>query len=135
MSLLTATTISANGAGDVVAGLARYAGLDVQLTASAAPTGGSPTLDVYLQKTLDGGTTWQDIAAYRFTAAAKRFLRISQIAAGPTATVAPADGSLTNDTVAQGPFGDQLRVKYVFALGGGTGTFTLAVTAFPIAGP
>lgn len=132
--LPTTSGIAASAAGDAVSGFSRYAGVAILLNCTAAPTGGSPTLDVYLQHSPDGGATWQDVAAYRFTAAAKRHLSISQVAAGGTATRAPSDGALTNDNVVQGPFGDRLRVKYTFALGGGTGTFTLAASAVPVAG-
>lgn len=133
VALLDATAISASGAGAARDGFARYAGLYVLLDCSAAPAGGSPTLDVYLQASADG-VTWQDVAAYRFTAAAKRYVQLSQVAAGGTASRAPSDGALTNDTAVQGPFGDRLRVKYTFALGGGAGTFTLAAIAVPVAG-
>ena len=136
LPLLAATTgIAASGAGAPVTGLARYQGAAVMIDCSAVPTGGSPTLDVYVQKSLDGGATWQDVAAYRFTTAVKRLLALSQLAPAPTTTQAASDGALASDTVVQGPFGDRLRVKYAVSLGGGSGTWSLAAWLVPVGGP
>lgn len=134
LTLLDTTSgIGADGEGSSVAGLGRYAGLSIELNASAVPSGGTPALAVYLQTTFDG-TTWQDIASYAFAGTiAKRYLNISTVAAGGTATRAPSDGALTNDTVVQGPFGDRLRVKYKFTAGGSSGTYTLGVKVWPLA--
>lgn len=133
IDLLTAVGISADGAGVEQSGLGRYAGVYLLLDCTGAPSGGTPTLDVYVQASVDG-VRWQDVAAYRFTAIATRYVQLSQIAAGGTASRAPSDGALTNDTVVQGPFGDRLRVKYKFAQGGSTGAFALSVKGVPLAG-
>lgn len=132
--LPTTASIGASGTGNSVSGFSRYAGLAVEINASVLPSGGTPTLSVYLQTTFDG-TNWQDIASYQITGttALRRYLNISALAAGGTATRASSDAALTNDTVVQGPFGDRLRVKYVFSAGGSSGTYTLSVKAWPIA--
>lgn len=136
MTLLASTAIGASGVGSAVNGFALYGGVLIGANLSAVPTGGAPTLDFYIQCTPDGGTTWQDIAHYQFTTSSGwRFFPISQFAAGPTGSIAASDAALSGDTIKQGPFGDQLRVKYVFAAGGSSGTYTLAVSAQPVGAP
>jgi hypothetical protein len=127
IALVPSTTVSANGTSTPVDGLSRLRDLFGGWEVSAVPTGGAPTLDVYLQTTFDGGTTWQDIAHYQFTTSAvKRLFSICGSVAGPTTSVAPSDAALSGDTVVQGPWGDKLRAKWVFAAGGSTGSYTLA---------
>jgi hypothetical protein len=136
VTLLDLTTVSASGAGVAVDGLHRYQGVLGMLNVSAVPSGGAPTLDVYVQASPDGGTTWRDIAAFQFTTAtAKKLFPISQLATGGTSILSTSDGALTSGTMVQGPFGDRLRVKYVFAAGGSTGTYTLSATMVPVGGP
>jgi len=136
IQLLPATNISADGVGNPVYGLNRTQGLLVGLNLSAKPTGGLSTLDVYLQTTPDGGTTWQDIAHIQFTTTLGwRYWQLTQITAGKASNYAPSDGALTGDTVVQGPFGDQMRLKYKCALNGDTGNFTLAVNAVSVGAP
>lgn len=133
IALLAETTVSASAVGAVVAGLARYPGIAGVMSASAVPAGGAPTLDVYLQASADGGVTWNDVVAFQFAGAiAKRLFQVSQFASPGTATLAASDGALTTNTSVQGPFGDQLRVKYTFTAGGSTGSYTLSVLATPV---
>lgn len=133
--LLDSTDISANGNGTARTGFSRYKGLYGLINVTAVPTGGAPTLDVYVQATPDGGATWQDVAHFQFTTSAvARLFQLSQIAAGGTTTIAPSDAALAGDSVVQGPFGDQLRVKYKFAAGGSSGSYTLAVTGVLVGG-
>lgn len=129
ITLVNALAISSSSNSTSADSLARYTDLFGQLNCSAVPTGGAPTLDVYLQTSADNGSTWQDIAHFQFTTAAvSRFFRIAGGAAGETTTFAASDAALAGDTVKQGPWGDQLRVKWVFAAGGSTGIYTLTVT-------
>lgn len=135
VTLLAATTVSASGTSDVVTGLHRYAGVVGILKASAVPTGGSPTLDVYVQGSPDGGTTWRDVAAFQFEGStAVRVFQLSQLATPGTATLAASDAALATNTSVQGPFGDRLRIKYTFTAGGSTGTYTLAASMVPVGG-
>jgi hypothetical protein len=121
------TTISANGTGAVLAGLGLYHNALVDLNLSAVPAGGTPTLDVYLQTSADGGTTWRDVAHTQFAAAAlHRFFQFSDEAGASTSVLAASDAALAGETVAQGPWGDMLRLKWVFAAGASTGAYTLA---------
>lgn len=131
--LLGSTTVTGNAAGDAVVGLERYRGVYGVINVTAAPSGGSPTLDVYIQASPDGGTTWQDVAAQRFTAIGKRVFNLSQIATPGTSTLATSDAALASGSQVQGPFGDRLRVKHVFSAGGSTGSFVYSVSAEPVA--
>jgi hypothetical protein len=128
ITLLAAAAVSANGnsapavLGDV------WTDVFGMINVSAVPAGGTPTLDVYIQTSPDGGTSWKDIVHTQFTTSAlKRFFQIAGGAAGSTAILAASDAALAGETVVQGPWGDLLRVKWIFAAGGSTGAYTLAV--------
>jgi hypothetical protein len=131
--LLPETTgISADGVGDAKVGFHRDAAFFGQMTVSATPAGGTPTLDVYVQTSADGGTTWRDMAAFQFTGSqAKRFFQLSPLASPGASLLAESDGALASGTQVPGPIGDRLRVKYKFAQGGSAGTYTLKVTVVP----
>lgn len=132
INLLPSTSISAGAtvAAPAVVGLSRWFDLFGIINVTAVPVGGAPTLDVYLQTSPDGGVTWQDILHHQFTTSSgARLFSISGEAAGPTTTVAPSDGALASDTVVQGPWGDQLRLKYVMVVGGSTGPYTFSASA------
>ena len=85
-----------------------------QVNTSAVP-GGTPTADVYLQTSVDGGTTWRDVAhaAQITTSTGSTFFQVSGKSAGGTAFLAASDAALAANTVVQGPFGELLRVKVV----------------------
>lgn len=136
ITLLSQTGIGASGAGEAVAALGRYGALFGVMNVTAVPTGGAPTLNVYVQATPDGGTTWQDVASFQFTgSAAKRVFALAALVTPGTSLLATSDGALASGTQVQGPYGDRLRVKYVFAAGGSTGTYSLTVSVTPSGGP
>jgi hypothetical protein len=91
-------------------------------------SGGTKTT-AYVQTSLDGGTTWIDIACVTFTtASANKLINLSGLTALGT-VYTPTDGTLTDDTTKDGILGDLLRVKYTT-----TGTYagtTLVVVAYP----
>jgi hypothetical protein len=90
-------------------------------------TGGIGTCDVYVQTTIDGGTTWYDVAAIRGTSTA--YDRMFSVTTTPITTVyATTDGSLTADSVKDGLIGSSVRAKYVV---GAVGTATLLVQVMP----
>ena len=128
IDLLAATAINSDAAATAVDGLLRYHSLYGLINCSAVPTGATNTLDVYIQTSPDGGTSWRDIAHTQFTTVVlKRYFSIAGLAAGSTSIIAASDGALAGETVVQGPWGDQLRVKYDFTVGDSSGTYTLAV--------
>lgn len=129
LTILASTTVSASGAGSAVDGLDLIQSLFGIFNVSAIPTGGAPTLDVFLQTSPDAGTTWRDIAAFQFTTSiVVKMFSICGKAAGATTILAASDAALATNTVVQGPWGDRLRVKYTFAAGGSSGTYTLSAT-------
>lgn len=90
----------------------------VQVTLSAVPAGGAPTLDVYLQTSVDG-STWRDVAHTQFTTSTlTRFFSVSGQQSAGAAPLAASDGALAGETVSQGPYADRLRLKFVAAAGG-----------------
>lgn len=77
---------------------------------------GGTTCKVYVQTSLDQGTTWVDVACFAFTTAtARKAANLSSTTVGvSTAT----DGTLADNTVLNGVLGDRLRAKVV-----STGTY------------
>ncbi len=118
LHLITDTSPAAPGtaAGDVAGGLDRYDSLTIIATLQGA-TGG--TLDVYLQMSPDGGTTWIDYAHYPQLAAAAvssiRTWTVSRAAEQKTLTTVGSGTSpaLAANTIMGGDWGDRLRALYV----------------------
>ncbi|HMO86301.1 MAG TPA: hypothetical protein PKC18_15415, partial [Lacipirellulaceae bacterium] len=103
--LMAETGIAGSGASLPLLDLGDYRDVCVMLNCSATPSGGSPTLDVYLQHSVDGGATWRDVAHTQFTtAAAKRFVPICGSVSGGTAIVASSDGAMAGETIVHGPW-------------------------------
>ena len=110
------------------------------LDVTAVPSGGTPTLDAYLQTQLADGT-WQDIAHFTQVtgSATKEILAWKGTGATEAGTQAEAaavtvdnyftneDAALAVTTVRLLPLGDSMRVKWVFAAGGSTGDYTFSV--------
>lgn len=90
---------------------------------------GGTTCKVYVQTSLDGGTTWIDVACLAFaTATATKVSAVRTSIALAAATV-PTDGTLADDTIVDGLYGDRVRVKVIVV-----GTYvasTLAVDCVP----
>ncbi len=73
---------------------------------------GGTTADAWVQTSLDGGTTWTDIAnCHLTTASARKVYNLSSLT--PVTTVYTATGgSLASNTAKDGVIGSWLRVKY-----------------------
>ncbi len=135
--LLPAATRTTSGAS---AGLA-FDLSDVQtavffLSVTAAATEAGDTLDVYLQHSPDGGTTWDDFGHFTQVlgnGGAKKFLGRWTRPITPTtpASTAPRDGALTAGTFEQGPISTLWRVRWVIVdvVTNGNQSFTFGVTA------
>jgi hypothetical protein len=90
---------------------------------------GGTTTKVYIQTSLDGGTTWFDVAQHDFaTTTASKLSAVNRCIAPATQAVAPGDGALTADTIVQGILGDRVRAK-VAVVGTYTGASSLKVVA------
>lgn len=112
---------------DVVAGT-------FQLNVTAAATDVGDTLDVYLQHSVDGGTTWDDFVHFTQVlgnGGAKTFIaRWNSIGAAPEAELgAPQDAAMSAGVLQQ-PLGRDWRVKWVIVdAGTDNASFTFGVTA------
>lgn len=108
----------ANVEGTAIEGLAgaRYLALEAKF----ARDGGGTTCKVWVQTSLDGGTTWFDIACFAFTTSTANKLHVVRMdpATPMTAASVPASATLTDDTVLQ-IIGDRIRTLHTT-----TGTYT-----------
>ena len=103
-----AKTATANGT--AFNGLGGVKTLLLQLAVTAASGTGSPTLDVKLQKTIDGGTNWTDVTG------------------GAFAQVASGSAPVAETIVVTGPWTDTCRLVYTIA--GTNPSFTFSVKSF-----
>jgi hypothetical protein len=129
--LLAATTIAAavTGAlGEAEIGLGPMKHLAVQANFTYAA--GGTTAKVWVQTSLDGGTTWIDIACFAFTTASKRAIASVNAETSVTTIYPATDATLGDDSVKDGILGDRVRVKYT-TTGTYTGATTLQVSVVP----
>lgn len=122
-----AITTAGTATGGTVTGLAGadYAALQFNFTYGSS--GG--TVLAYVQGSLDGGTTWTDLAALQFTnSSARKIVTVGPLVAAGTAIITATTGSLTANTQVPGLLGDQLRVQVV-STGTYAGNTTLAINA------
>lgn len=75
--------------------------------------GGGTTCDVFIQTSLDNGSTWIDII--QFALATTTVTKISAVRSSiaMAANVTPTDGALTDNTILDGLLGDRIRAKTV----------------------
>lgn len=112
VSLTTALT------GEVVtdiSGVAYVGDLEGMLAASLqvrfAYGSSGTTCKVYVQTSLDQGTTWCDVCCVALTtASATKIVNLSGLTPKTTAAT-PGDGALADDTCVDGILGDRWRVK------------------------
>lgn len=142
MEILAPTARTASGTSNAVAlsaPLNRWlSGAAFHLSVSAAATEVGDLLDVFLQHSVDGGTTYTDFV--RFTqvvgndSVPKNFYaHWVGLMTPTTAQHAAQDGAMTAG-VNQGPIGDIIRVKWVVTAATTTGneSFTFGVYGTPI---
>jgi hypothetical protein len=101
----------------------------IRLSVSAA-SGTSPTLDVYFQQSLDGGSTWVDVAHYPQVTSALTNPHYVSLAVGASNAI---NASVGDGTIAANSLGTSLvsnvwRIKWT--IGGTSPSFTFAVDAF-----
>ncbi len=88
---------------------------------------GGTSCKVYIQTSLDGGTTWFDIAQHAFTtASANKVSAITTNIAPASQAFTPSDAALTDNTIIQGVLGDRYRLKIV-SVGTYAGSTTVKV--------
>jgi hypothetical protein len=111
----TTPAAASTAAGDTVAGLGKYDAIQIVANLVGA-TGG--TLDVYMQTSPDGGTTWYDYVHFPQLGAGAAAIRymVNIPSAGATGITVIGTGSspaLAANTVVGGSWGDRLRALYV----------------------
>lgn len=90
----------------------------LSLLATFVRAGGGTTTKAWVQTSFDGGSTWCDIVNFAFTTTSAQ--RLASVDHGIAFTpAAPTDGTLADNTINNGIFGDRLRVKRTT-----TGTYT-----------
>lgn len=130
LTILSSTTITAAVSGQASAAVDPLIGGIGSLTLvfDFVYGSGGTTAKVWVQTSLDGGTTWVDIANLACTTASKK--RIVNLSAKTPVTTpyTPTDGTLADDTVKDGIIGPLFRTKLTT-----TGTYadstTVTVTA------
>lgn len=128
LTLTTALTGSTPaGAGGVAAKAGRVEALALQAVFTYGS--GGTTCKAWVQTSLDGGTTWFDIASFAFTtASATRMYNLTDAAV--TAIATPGDAALADNTSVNGFLGPLFRVK-ITSTGTYAGSTTLTITAVP----
>lgn len=127
-TLANGGAVTVSGVSATTDGLGHYRSIYGVVNVTGVTVGGAGTLDVFLQTSPDGGTTWQDIFCIRMTTISKKLFAISGVAGGVATAITASDGALASNTAVQGPFGDRVRVKYIVTLNGDTGGFTFSVS-------
>lgn len=125
----SATDLAITTAGTVTCdAITRQGGMEsVSIQAKLTYGSGGTAVKVYVQTTLDQGTTWIDIACLTFaTATAAKVVGLK--AGSATTVITPTDGALADNTCVDGILGDQLRLK-VISTGTYAGSTSLAVRA------
>lgn len=128
----TGTALTATGTAGPVDAHGAVSGVFMLLV--SAVTGTSPTLDVWLQHSVDGGTTWDDFGHFtQSTAAATRVAHVSfhstaGVLAGFGLERAAQAKASTAGVFRDGAIGGLVRAAYTIA--GTSPSFTVALTAY-----
>ena len=98
----------------------------IMVQAAFARGGGGTTCDVFIQTSVDNGSTWIDIMQFAFATTTVTKISAVRPYTAMAANVTPTDGSLSDNTILNGCIGDRLRVKTV-VVGTYSSTSTLDV--------
>ena len=88
--------------------------------------GGGTTTDVFIQTSLDNGSTWIDLVQWAFVTTTVTKISAVRSSIAMAANVTPTDGGLSDNTILDGLIGDRLRAKTV-VVGTYTGASALAL--------
>ena len=124
----TALTATAAGAAFTLP-YTDFDSLVLSLNVTAA-SGTTPTMDMYLQTTTDGGTTWFDVVHFAQVTAALTNPSFAVVPAGDAARYVGAVGSKTiaASTMGLPLLSNTMRIAYTIA--GTTPSFTTVVTLY-----
>lgn len=95
--------------------------------ATLAYGSGGTSINVYLQSSIDGGTTWSDVISFTQMLLANS-RQAAAVVPGSANAAAATDGTLTQTTNNPAVFGEWWRVKYIVV--GAYVTSNLRVDAF-----
>jgi hypothetical protein len=130
LTLLASTTVTTTGSATaaIVPDVSKAKAALFFLDVTAAATEAGDTLDVYIQHSPDGGTTYDDFVHFTqatgtgtiqalaqwtaYSAVPETEMRAPQDAVLAAGAVAPQDAVLAAGAVVQGPVGDDWRIKY-----------------------
>jgi len=126
---------SSIGGGTVFAGLQNYDSLLFLINVTAAGTA-TGTVNIYIQDSWDGGTTWDDMVSsvqltLGTTTGTQRFAIQGRIATSITQGTAVSNAALAAGTVRSGPFGERIRIREKVAGTSGSpvgATYTITMT-------
>lgn len=98
-------------------GIYKTANVLIRTTTTGAVTG---TLQLFIQDSTDGGTTWDDVIAsntitFGAAVSTQNFFLQGALASTKAPGAASATGTLAAGTIRQGPFGDRFRVQEVIS--------------------
>ena len=137
VTLLAATTVTtdATTSTTAVTGLDTYTLATVLLTVAGKTMDASTTMDVYVQYSPNGGTTWDDIAHFaQITNAAigngTYVLFLNALGGSSAIDRATTNGTLAANTVRNVSWCDRLRIQLKSVNFAGADTITLTVSAF-----
>ncbi len=123
----TITTAQTASAKTAITGLSKM--ISILLECKFTYGSGGTTGKAWVQTSLDGGTTWVDIANFAVTTASKS--RIFNLTNIPVTTIyTPTSGTLADDTSINGILGDQVRVLFT-STGTYAGSSKILLTATP----
>lgn len=131
--LVSAARTASGNSGVLPIDFSQVAAADLLLNVTAAATEAGDTLDVYVQSSVDDGTTWNDFVHFTQVlgnGGAKKFHAKWVRGITPTTALgAPKDATLAAG-VEQGPIGGDVRIKWVIvdAVTTGNQSFTFSVS-------
>jgi hypothetical protein len=88
--------------------------------------GGGSTTDVFIQTSLDNGSTWIDLVQWAFLTTTVTKISAVRSSIAMAANVTPTDGGLSDNSILDGLLGDRIRAKTVI-VGTYTGASSLAL--------
>ena len=98
----------------------------ISCQATFTRAGGGTTTDVFIQTSLDNGSTWIDIMQFALTTTTVTKISSVRPFIAMAANVTPTDGGLSDNTILDGLIGDRLRAKTV-VVGSYTGASSLTL--------
>jgi len=125
----SAARTSSGNSGAIIINDADIENLLIRLSVTAA-SGTSPTLDIFFQQSLDGGSTWVDVARFPQVTAALSNPHYLSLSVGADNRIASSvgDGTIAANSIGTALVSSFWRIRW--NIGGTSPSFTFAVDAF-----